>query len=277
MAWLYSTNVIILMSNTYQTTGINLKATPIGEADRLLTILTAEHGLIRVIAPGARKPKSSLGGRSGIFVINQLLIVRGKSIDRITQAETMRTYRNLSTDLSKLSISQYWAEILLGQAISDQPQPELYEIFQVHLGRLNSLPQPGEEVLAYLCQGIFHLLAVGGIAPQVHNCCYSGKTLTANLVEPRWKVGFSNDAGGAVDPTVLLDKAQSGLYYLTGLELALFQQLSAPDLGSWTASNLPPPVLEQAWSKIEKVLRQYIRHHLGVSIRSADLLMVGRT
>ena len=264
------------MSNTYQTTGINLKATPMGEADRLLTILSPEHGLIRVIAPGARKPKSSLGGRSGIFVINQLLIAKGKSIDRITQAETLRTYRNLSTNLSKLSISQYWAEILLSQAVSDQPQSELYELFLVHLGRLDGLAQPGTEILAYLCQGIFHLLAAGGIAPQVHNCCATGAAMVANLAEPRWKTGFSIDAGGTVNPTAILDKAQAGLYYLTGLELALFQQLSAQDLGSWVDSDLPPANLQQSWSKIEKVLRQYIRHYLGTSIRSADLLMVDR-
>lgn len=264
------------MSNTYQTTGINLKATPMGEADRLLTILSSEHGLIRVIAPGARKPKSSLGGRSGIFVINQLLIAKGKSIDRITQAETLRTYRNLSANLSKLSISQYWAEILLSQAVSGQPQTELYELFIVHLGRLDSLVQPGAEILAYLCQGIFHLLAAGGIAPQVHNCCATGAAMVANLAEPRWKTGFSIDAGGTVNPTAILDKAQAGLYYLTGLELALFQQLSAQDLGSWAMSDLPPVTLQQSWSKIEKVLRQYIRHYLGTSIRSADLLMFGR-
>jgi DNA repair protein RecO (recombination protein O) len=264
------------MSNTYQTTGINLKSSPIGEADRLLTILTLEHGLLRAIAPGARKPKSSLGGRSGIFVINQLLIVRGKSLDRITQAETLHTYRQLSTDLSKLSISQYWAEIVLGQAMSDHPQTELYELLNVHLRRLDSLKDPSIEVLAYLCQGIFHLLAVGGIAPQVYNCCYTGTPMVANLAEPRWKTGFSIDAGGTVNPTAILDKAQAGLYYLTGLELTLFQQLSAPDLGRWELCDLPPALLQESWSKIEKVLRQYIRHYLGVSIRSAELLLVGK-
>ncbi len=264
------------MSNTYQITGINLKATPLGEADRLLTILTPDQGLLRVIAPGARKPKSSLGGRSGIFVINQMLIARGKSLDRITQAETLHTYRNLSKDLSKLSISQYWAEILLSQTPSDHPQAEPYELLLGHLNRLDSLTQPSGEILAYLCQGIFHLLAVGGIAPQVHNCCATGTAIGANLTEPRWKVGFSIDAGGTVKPTALLDKAQAGLYYLTGLELAMFQQLSAQDLGDWQHSDLPPALLQQSWSKIEKVLRQYIRHYLGTSIRSADLLLVGR-
>jgi DNA repair protein RecO (recombination protein O) len=81
-----------MTNKTYQVTGINLKASPFGEADRLVTILTPEYGLLRVVAPGARKPKSSLGGRSGIFVINQLLLARGKSMDRITQAETLLSH-----------------------------------------------------------------------------------------------------------------------------------------------------------------------------------------
>ncbi len=56
-----------MMSRTYQATGINLQGMAFGEADRLLTILTAEYGLIRAIAPGARKYKSSLRGRSELY------------------------------------------------------------------------------------------------------------------------------------------------------------------------------------------------------------------
>ena len=69
------------MSRTYKATGINLKATAFGESDRIVTILTREFGLIRATAPGARKHLSSLGGRSGMFVVNQLLIAKGRSID----------------------------------------------------------------------------------------------------------------------------------------------------------------------------------------------------
>jgi DNA repair protein RecO (recombination protein O) len=60
------------MSRTYQATGINLKGMALGEADRLLTILTAERGLVRAVAPGARKFKSKLRGRSELFVVNHL-------------------------------------------------------------------------------------------------------------------------------------------------------------------------------------------------------------
>ena len=92
------------MSGTYKATGINLKGIPIGENDRLVTILTREYGLIRAIVPGARKPNSSLGGRSALFVVNNLLIVKGRSLDKITQAQTVITYKKSIGDLGKLAV-----------------------------------------------------------------------------------------------------------------------------------------------------------------------------
>ncbi|NJP21762.1 MAG: hypothetical protein HC763_25260 [Hydrococcus sp. CRU_1_1] len=71
------------MTKTYQATGIILKGMPLGEADRLLTILSPEYGLIRAVAPGARKHKSRLRGRSELFVVNQWLIVKGRSLDKL--------------------------------------------------------------------------------------------------------------------------------------------------------------------------------------------------
>ena len=78
------------MSGTYKATGINLKAIPIGENDRLVTVLTPERGLVRAIVPGARKSNSSLGGRTALFVVNNLLIAQGRSLDRITRSEERR-------------------------------------------------------------------------------------------------------------------------------------------------------------------------------------------
>ena len=99
------------MSRSYKATGINLKAMPIGENDRLLTILTPEFGLVRAVAPGARKPQSRVGGRSGLFVINQLLIAKGKRLDKLVQAETLRSFPKLSQHLGRLTASQYLAEL----------------------------------------------------------------------------------------------------------------------------------------------------------------------
>jgi len=62
-----------------------------GEADKMLTILTKERGLVRAIAPGARKHKSRLSGRSAQFVVNDALFIQGKSIDKFVQAETQQS------------------------------------------------------------------------------------------------------------------------------------------------------------------------------------------
>lgn len=192
------------MSRTYKATGINLKSIPLGESDRLLTVLTREVGLVRAVAPGSRKPKSKLGGRSSLFVVNELLLAKGRSLDKITQAETLESYPGLSRDLAKLTASQYLAELVLCQALSEQPQEELFWLLCEHLSRLERLPlmsgdhSPTLAVLAYLAHAIFHLLAWAGIAPQVHACCITQRFIAPDFIDPSWRVGFSVSAGGIV-------------------------------------------------------------------------------
>lgn len=192
------------MSGTYKATGINLKSMPLGESDRLVTILTREYGLIQAVAPGARKHHSRLSGRSGLFVVNQLLIAKGRSLDKITQAETLESYPRLSQDLRKLAASQYLGELALCQALSDQPQEELFCLLSEHLSRLercdstNGDKSSASVLLAHLSHGVFHMLALAGIAPQVQVCCITQQPLKPDWQNPDRQVGFSIDAGGTV-------------------------------------------------------------------------------
>lgn len=302
------------MSRTYKATGINLKSMPLGEADKLVTILTREYGLVRVVAPGARKQNSKLGGRSGLFVVNDLLLAKGRSLDKITQAETLESYPGLSKNLAKLAASQYLAELVLCHALSEQPQEELYELLNEHLRRLECLPNTSESqsavssVLALLSHGIFHLLALAGIAPQVRVCCVTQHSLNPDFTDPDWRVGFSVDAGGTVslplkelevsrlNHSVLATGAGSQIQEydsmnpqpsppprlnakLNAIELALLQQLAAAELPLLT-SVLPEPQrnlfsqksVSEVWAKVERVLREYAQYHFGRSIRSAALV-----
>ncbi len=269
------------MSGTYKATGINLKAIPIGENDRLVTMLTREHGLIKAIAPGARKSNSSLGGRSAIFVVNSLLIAKGRSLDKIVQAETITTYSGLSNDLSKLAASQYLAEIVLAQALSERPQEDLYQLLMLHLGRLNDLDR-GDNTgsIAHLCQGIFHLLALDGIAPQVYDCYITKQSLVPNLTIPNWQVGFSLEAGSTLELSALdLDPSATANYRLTALDLLLLQHLSDPSLDRlegaldrFSLETISDLDLAAVWRRLERILRQYIHYHLNIQIRSAALI-----
>jgi DNA repair protein RecO (recombination protein O) len=174
---------------------------PLGESDRILTILTPDLGLVRAVAPGSRKHQSRLGGRSDLFVINEWLVAKGKRLDKVVQAETARTFPKLSQDLGRLTASQYLAEIVLFMALNDGSQAELYHLFVEHLERIEI--SPSGALLAALTHGLYHLLALAGVAPEVHRCCLSREAIVPNLMDDRWTVGFSAEAGGLVQWSAL--------------------------------------------------------------------------
>jgi len=298
------------MSRTYKATGINLKGMPLGEADRLLVILTREFGLIRAVAPGARKQNSSLSGRSGLFVVNELLIASGRSLDKIIQAETIESYSGLSQDLGKLAASQYLAEMVLVQALSEQPQEELFCLLNEHLTRLERLPNKSATlVLAHLTHAIFHLLTLAGITPQVQVCCLTQLPLTPDFTDPNWRIGFSVAAGGTVSLAAPGMKAEgmpapsttykvssapndapskggivaeaTGTTYQTVVhhqeKPVLNARLNATELTllqQLADSALPQldATLPNHWLFVEQILRQYVQYHFGRQIRSAALI-----
>ncbi|MDJ0507666.1 MAG: DNA repair protein RecO [Crocosphaera sp.] len=270
------------MSRTYQTTGIILKGMPFQEADRLVTLLSPEYGLIRAIVPGARKQKSSLRGRCELFVVNRLLIAKGRSLDKITQAETLESYPGLSKNLGKLAAAQYLAELVLNFALDDLPQEEVFALLNEHLRRLERM-SVAESLYSYLAQAVFHLLAIAGIGPQVHYCCLTQEDLTPNFSEPNWCVGFSFDAGGIINLEVKNKETQdpNSLVFpvinhkLKAPTLALLQHLNQSSL-PYPGKILPASILDSdfavPWSELEYILRNYAQYHLGRSFRSVTLI-----
>ncbi len=258
----------------YQATGINLKGMPLGESDRLLTILTREHGLIRAVAGGARKHRSAMAGRSGLFVVNDLHISVGRNMDRIKNAEMLQSFVGLGKTLGKLTAAQYLSELALMQALSAQPQEELFLVLVEHLNRIQNADN--QNVLAHLAHGIYHLLAIAGFAPQVHSCCVTQRPVIANLETQTWKAGFSIVGGGVIDlendgnPNEAI--GSEAMYsrvshYLTAPELIAVQELAQTDL----ADN----ILESHatdWLVVERLLRAYAQYHFDRPIQSSALI-----
>jgi DNA repair protein RecO (recombination protein O) len=96
-----------------------------------------------------------------------------------------------------LASSQYLAEIVLAQALSEQPQDELFELFNEHLSRLEKL-SASQNVLAYLVHGAFELLTLAGLKPQVEACCLTGNPVAPDFTNSKSLTGFSINAGGVV-------------------------------------------------------------------------------
>ncbi len=232
---------------------------PLGESDRLLTILTKEYGLIKAVARGSRKHNSAMAGRSLAFVINQLVITRGRNLDRIKQADTVAMFRHIPQDLAKLTSAQYLAELVLAQALTEQPQEELFLVLWEHLNRLEHSPR--EQVLPHLVHGIYHLLAIAGFAPSVHQCCLSRQPIGEQ------QAGFSVVGGGLVALDFAFNAKIS--HFLNPREVRAMQELGEVDLSPQVIA-MPTSV----WLTVEKVLRACTQYHFDRPIHSADLLEV---
>jgi DNA repair protein RecO (recombination protein O) len=228
-----------------------------------------------------------------MFVVNDLLIAKVKSLDKITQAETVTSYPGLGKDLKRLTASQYLAELCLYQALSDQPQDELFCILNEQLQRLER--SPTSLILLTLIAGIYQLLTVAGVAPEVHRCC-----VTQQLLIPNEPVGFSIPAGGTVTlesleqlqqphspqaariskPVQSSFRRNAQLHSLIGVqELIILQAIAQIDpLPVDAASSQPAANMVQlaasitACIAVEQLLRQYAQYHFDRSIRSATLM-----
>jgi DNA repair protein RecO (recombination protein O) len=131
-------------------------------------------------------------------------------------------------------------------------------------------------MLACLCHASFHLLALAGVAPQVHHCCVTQQALSATTERSSWWAGFSSVAGGIIAMTV--NPLPDLTVRLTAMQLTLLQQLTQPNLPSLEmGDNVPQSSMVVSssiadWLVIERALRQYAQYHFERPIRSADLM-----
>ncbi len=257
-----------MSGRTYRVTGINLKGIPLGESDRIITILTREQGLIRAVAKGSRKQPSKWGGRMEPFVINELLIARGRwsaqtdasqRLQRIVQVETLQTFPRLGRSLAHLTAAQYLAEVALLLALPDQAQEELFVVLVEHLQRIERAAAE-RAVLPLLIHGLYHLLALAGFAPQVQACHFCGGELVDSVF-------FSPQLGGLVCDPCRMAQRPSPIVWVSSSVLQALGSLPSPTL------PLPEDSLPLAtWLEAERLLRRVLEHHADREIRSAGLL-----
>ena len=90
---------------------INLKSYNLSESDKIVVMYSKEHGLMRGVAKGVKKTKSSLGARMDSLMANKIMLYKGKKMDTICQAETLNSFQKTRQDLDKLVYSSYISEI----------------------------------------------------------------------------------------------------------------------------------------------------------------------
>ena len=242
----------------YRTEAIVLKRRDFGEADRLLTVFTPEHGKLVLLAKGVRKTKSRKAGHVELFTHGTWLVARGRTWDLVTQADTIEPFVGLREDLLRTAFAFYLAELVDGFTEERDPHPSLFVLLAESLRRLASV-EPGLLPLAARF-GELRLLAIAGYQPQLFHCveCQTRLEPVTNY--------FSPGDGGVLCPT-----HGEGRLGAEPLALPVFKALRFIQSREWddvARLNLSPGLQ----AELERLLQAYIIFQLERSLRSVAFL-----
>ena len=246
--------------------GLSLKCGPLGETDRLLTLLSSSDGLSRLAVPGARKPKSPLAAAVPLALL-QLQVGGGTGLRRVRQLTVLRNYAALAGRLETLAAAQGLAELTIQLVPAGEGVPGLLEDLLMQLGRLELVVQEHQdslEALAIAVQGCVHLLALGGYGLPLAHCARSGDRLEPPVGTWDWRCSLIASEGfvvGAIPGSQLV---------LNASELALLQRLPRPALPRRRDGGLMGP--EPVWLRLLSLVEIWSREHLGRNLRSWSLL-----
>ncbi|WP_203338125.1 DNA repair protein RecO [Nocardioides limicola] len=153
----------------YRDEAIVLRTHKLGEADRIITMLTRHRGQVRAVARGVRRTSSRWGSRLEPFTHVDLQLAEGRSLDTITQAETLSPFSGqLGGDYERYTSASVMAET--AQRLVPEPGEPALQQFLLLVGGLRALASgeraPGDVLDSYLLRS----LAVAGYAPTFETC-----------------------------------------------------------------------------------------------------------
>lgn len=229
----------------YRDQGVVLRTIRLGEADRIATILTLEHGKVRAVAKGVRKVKSRLGARTEPLTHIDFMAWRGRELDVVNQVEVVDVFPRIRADLARLDTAVTMAEIIDQSTVDHQQAPELYRLL---VGALRALEDTGSPlILAAFC---LRLLATEGLGVVSDRCATCGSAAPL--------VAFDAAHGGFLCATCRRGQAVSAEV------VALAQAISSGGLARALREAHGPAI-----GQLEHLAIGAVEHHLDRRLRSA--------
>ena len=246
------------MSQTrvYRTQAVVLKATDLGEADRVLTLYTLHHGKIRAVAKGVRRPGSRLGGHLDLLTHSQLMLAHGRNLEIVTQVETIHSFLGLRDDLWRAGLAYTVAELV------DRLTEDGHEDRASFEALVEALDRVASDADAELAVRLFEatLLERLGYRPQLHDC------VRCRAEMRRVDCYYSAPAGGVLCP--LCGPSDAAARPISANAFAMLRLLQAGDYA------VVKRVRKQAAlrSEVEAIQRDQIRYLLERDLKSSAFL-----
>lgn len=237
----------------YRDEAIVLRTQKLGEADRIVTLLARQGGKIRAVGKGVRRTSSRFGARLEPFMMVDVQLHTGRSLDVVTQAETIGPYAGpISADYALYTAGTAMLEAA-DRLVATEREPAVQQYWLL-AGALRALAArahaPGLVLDSYLLRG----LAIAGWAPSFTDCARCG--------EPGPHRAFSPAYGGAVC-------ARCRPPGSTAPAPETFTLLAALLVGDWAVADAAAPRHRQEASGLVAAFGQY---HLERTLRSLRLV-----
>lgn len=244
-------------AQTYRTEAVVLRHSRLSEADRLFTLFSPSYGKLRAVAKGVLRPTSHLAGHLEVFSRSALLLVQSRSLDLITQAQTLESFPSLQEDLGRVSHAIYVAELLDRLSEEDQCDSSAgYQLLLTTLRWLSASNQPDVTVRYFEMR----ILDIAGYRPELYSCLACRQPLQegANVL--------SAIQGGVLCPRCADTDPMAPLISVSALKvLRLFQQ---NQLETVKRLRLHAPLRQE----LEELLRSYLPTILDHALRSASFI-----
>jgi len=158
---------------SYRAEAVILRRMDLGEADRLLTIYSREHGKLKQVAKGARRPSSRKAGHLELFTHVQIQAARGRELDVITQVEALNPFSQLRSNLTQLGQASYLIELIDRFTVEAEPNGALFSLL---IRSLELLDQGGN---AHNITRAFELrlLDLVGYRPELFHCVHCNEPI----------------------------------------------------------------------------------------------------
>ncbi len=230
----------------YRLRGIVLRRRDLGEADRIVTVLTAERGKLRLVAKGSRRTSSKLAGHLEPFSAARLLVARTRGLDIISQAEMLESFPRLRQRETAIAIAGYLAELVDALVPEDERHEAVYDLLFASYRLIDE--GRDERLVSHITE--LGLLRILGYRPELMRCLGCGREL-----EPEVN-GFSVE-GGVVCPDCLRVRPDARPISINALKI--LRLIDRGDVERVLSLRIPPETL----AEVGDHLARYITRHVG--------------
>jgi DNA repair protein RecO (recombination protein O) len=236
----------------YRDEAIVLRTQKLGEADRIVTLLTRRLGKVRAVGKGVRRTKSRFGSRLEPAMHVDIQCYEGRSLDTVTQVETLDPWGDaIARDYPSYTTATAVLETC--DRLTEEREPALQQ-YLLLAGALRSLAGKEHDPNLVLDAYLLRALAVAGWAPSFHDCAKCGA--------PGPHRGFHVVAGGAVCPACRPPGSAAPAP-------ETFLLLSALLAGDWALADASDPQHRREGSGLTAAFLQW---HLERGIRSLRMV-----